>query len=65
MILGLDGSGKTSILYKLILDENIESIPTIDFNMEILRRDNTNITIRDIAGREQFRLIWRNKYANT
>jgi len=34
LMLGLDAAGKTSILYKLKLNENIHTIPTIGFNME-------------------------------
>jgi len=32
--LGLDASGKTSILYKLKLGEIVTTIPTIGFNVE-------------------------------
>ena len=33
-MLGLDGSGKTSILYKMKLGEHITTVPTIGFNVE-------------------------------
>lgn len=33
-MIGLDSSGKTSILYKIKLGENITTIPTIGFNVE-------------------------------
>ena len=34
LILGLDGAGKTTIMYKFKFDENICSVPTIGFNVE-------------------------------
>ena len=33
LILGLDGAGKTTILYSLKLGEVIKTIPTIGFNV--------------------------------
>jgi len=34
LMLGLDAAGKTTILYRLKLDENLHTVPTIGFNME-------------------------------
>jgi hypothetical protein len=34
LIFGIDASGKTAILYKLLLGECISTIPTIGFNVE-------------------------------
>ena len=34
LMVGLDAAGKTTILYKLKLGENINTIPTIGFNVE-------------------------------
>ena len=34
LMLGLEGSGKTSILYRYKLDDLITTIPTIGFNCE-------------------------------
>lgn len=33
LLLGLDNAGKTTILYKIKLNENIQTIPTIGFNV--------------------------------
>lgn len=33
LILGLDGAGKTTILYQTILGETVNTIPTIGFNV--------------------------------
>lgn len=34
LILGLDGAGKTTILYRLQVGEVVTTIPTIGFNVE-------------------------------
>lgn len=34
LMVGLDGAGKTTILYKLKLNEVVTTIPTIGFNIE-------------------------------
>lgn len=34
LMLGLDGAGKTSILYQFKLNESVNSVPTIGFNVE-------------------------------
>jgi GTPase SAR1 family protein len=45
LILGLDASGKTSILYKLKLGEIVTTIPTIGFNVETVLYNKTSLTI--------------------
>jgi GTPase SAR1 family protein len=34
IMIGLDGAGKTTILYKLQLGESVTTVPTIGFNVE-------------------------------
>ena len=34
LMIGLDSAGKTTIVYKLKLNENVSTIPTIGFNVE-------------------------------
>lgn len=34
LILGLDGAGKTTILYQMKLNETVAAVPTIGFNVE-------------------------------
>ena len=50
LLIGLDSAGKTSILYKLKLGENINTVPTIGFNVETVEYKNINFTIWDIGG---------------
>jgi len=46
-MLGLDAAGKTTILYRLQLGEDVHSIPTIGFNVETVEYKNISFTIWD------------------
>lgn len=61
LMLGMDAAGKTSILYKLKLDENVETIPTLGFNVETLWHGNLQLIVWDI-GQEQKYLIETNNW---
>ena len=51
VILGLDGAGKTTILYKMTHKITVESpIRTIGFNVETLKYKNFEFTCWDIGG---------------
>merc|ERR1712241_146977 len=63
--LGLDGSGKTSILFKLKQNEFVPTIPTIGFNVETLEFKNVKITLWDVGGQHKLRPLWKHYYLNT
>merc|ERR1712216_153901 len=65
LMLGLDAAGKTSILYKLKLNELVTSIPTIGFNVESLKYKNLDMTIWDVGGQDKIRALWRFYYHGT
>lgn len=50
LLIGLDAAGKTSILNKITVGENMASVPTIGFNVEKLKYKNLNFSIWDIGG---------------
>lgn len=50
LMLGLDGAGKTTILFKLKLGEVVSSIPTIGFNVETVEYKNIKFTVWDVGG---------------
>jgi len=50
LMLGLDGAGKSTILYKLKLGEVLSTVPTIGFNVETLEYNNISFTVWDIGG---------------
>ena len=64
VLLGLDFSGKTTILYRLKLDEFINAVTTIGFNAEKVRaRTGKSKGVRfrfwDAGGSEKLRPLWK------
>lgn len=55
LMLGLDGAGKTTILYKLKLGEVVATIPTIGFNVETLQYKRLRFTVWDVGGQDKIR----------
>ncbi|RXG70639.1 E3 ubiquitin-protein ligase TRIM23, partial [Armadillidium vulgare] len=62
--LGLDGAGKTSILFKLKNDEFVSTIPTIGFNVETIEL-NSSLLFGMFGGQPKLRPLWRHYYFNT
>lgn len=52
LMLGLDASGKTTILYKLKLGD-VATVPTIGFNVEAVEYKNISFTVRDVGGQDK------------
>ncbi|KAK9077192.1 hypothetical protein SSX86_005528 [Deinandra increscens subsp. villosa] len=65
LMLGLDDSGKTAILYKLKLGDFVATVPTIGFNVEALEYKNIRFTVWDVGGQESIRALWRYYYRST
>ncbi|EGC33944.1 hypothetical protein DICPUDRAFT_35934 [Dictyostelium purpureum] len=62
LMLGLDGAGKTTILYKLMLNEVVTTISTLGYNVETIQHKHLNLTLWDLAGEERIRSLWRPFY---
>ncbi|KAL7715365.1 ADP-ribosylation factor [Entamoeba marina] len=65
LMVGLDAAGKTAILYKLKIGENVHTIPTIGFNVETVDYKNIHFTIWDVGGQTILRPLWRHYYEGT
>ncbi|CAG5129341.1 unnamed protein product [Candidula unifasciata] len=66
LLLGLDAAGKTTILYKIKLNENVSTIPTIGFNVETVTPvKGVTFTMWDVGGQEKIRCLWRHYFENT
>lgn len=65
LILGLDNAGKTTLLYKLQLNQIIETVPTIGFNVETVTYNNLQLQVWDLGGQGTIRPYWRCYYPNT
>merc|ERR1711957_643938 len=65
LVLGLDNSGKTTIL-KAMSDEDATNImPTQGFNIKSLTQDGFKLNVWDIGGQREIRPYWKNYYENT
>lgn len=66
LMVGLDAAGKTTILYKLKLNETVSTIPTIGFNVETVSPcKGLTFTVWDVGGQEKIRPLWRHYFQNT
>ena len=66
LILGLDGAGKTTILYRLQVGEVVTTIPTIGFNVEQVTYKNLKFQVWDLGGQTSIRyeLIFLSVFAD-
>ncbi|OZJ06746.1 hypothetical protein BZG36_00289 [Bifiguratus adelaidae] len=65
IIVGLDNAGKTTVLYKLLLNEVVTTTPTIGSNVEEISYKNIKFLMWDIGGQESLRPSWKTYYADT
>eukprot|EP00618_Florenciella_parvula_P026092 CAMPEP_0119480728 /NCGR_PEP_ID=MMETSP1344-20130328/9406_1 /TAXON_ID=236787 /ORGANISM="Florenciella parvula, Strain CCMP2471" /LENGTH=189 /DNA_ID=CAMNT_0007515065 /DNA_START=88 /DNA_END=657 /DNA_ORIENTATION=+ len=65
LLLGLDAAGKTTILYKMKLGENLQTIPTIGFNVETVTYKQLNFTMWDVGGQAKIRALWKHYFIGT
>ena len=62
LMIGLDGAGKTTIMYKMKMNETVRTIPTIGFNLETLEYKGLKMTMWDIGGQDKIRDLWKHYY---
>ena len=63
VIVGLDGAGKTTVLYNLQFGEEIENtVPTLGFNVENLQVNKTKFKAWDLGGQHKLRELWHYYY---
>ncbi|PVU96144.1 hypothetical protein BB559_002499 [Furculomyces boomerangus] len=65
LMLGLDAAGKTTILYKLKLNQSVTTIPTVGFNVETVTYKNIKFNVWDVGGQDKIRPLWRHYYTGT
>ncbi|KAJ7987608.1 hypothetical protein DPEC_G00328240 [Dallia pectoralis] len=64
VVIGLDAAGKTSLLYRLKLNEFVKTIPTKGFNTEKIKvavggSRTVTFQVWDVGGQEKLRPLWR------
>ena len=62
LFLGLDGAGKTTILYQLKHGEFVPPMPTLGFNVETIDRGNFTYTVWDVAMKKDIRVPVKHYY---
>eukprot|EP00435_Cladocopium_sp_Y103_P037465 s430_g9.t3 len=67
LMVGLESSGKSSILQKLQLGKVATSTPAEGYQVESLQYKNTSITVLDVGGEKQEKLrpLWRQYFKGT
>ena len=65
LMLGLDASGKTTILYRLKLGQSVTTIPTVGFNVETVSYKNVRFNVWDVGGQDKIRPLWKHYYTGT
>ncbi|TPP60455.1 ADP-ribosylation factor [Fasciola gigantica] len=64
LIIGLDNSGKTTILNQLkAKDDCMDFVPTVGFNVERVKRSSLSITCFDMSGHYRYRSLWEKYYS--
>ena len=62
LMVGLDAAGKTTVLYKLKLNETVVTQPTIGFNCETVKYKAMEMTMFDVGGQTKLRSLWHHYY---
>ncbi|KAL7538154.1 hypothetical protein ACHAWF_006015 [Thalassiosira exigua] len=65
LVLGLDNSGKTTILKQLGNESIDEVMPTQGFNVKSLVQNSFKLNVWDIGGQKTIRPYWRNYFDRT
>ncbi len=70
VMLGLDSAGKSTVLYRMKLDQYVSTVPTVGFNCEKVKGQSgkakgVSFNIWDVGGQEKVRPLWRSYTRNT
>eukprot|EP00179_Madagascaria_erythrocladioides_P005737 CAMPEP_0198309350 /NCGR_PEP_ID=MMETSP1450-20131203/1745_1 /TAXON_ID=753684 ORGANISM="Madagascaria erythrocladiodes, Strain CCMP3234" /NCGR_SAMPLE_ID=MMETSP1450 /ASSEMBLY_ACC=CAM_ASM_001115 /LENGTH=442 /DNA_ID=CAMNT_0044012103 /DNA_START=129 /DNA_END=1454 /DNA_ORIENTATION=- len=70
LMVGLDASGRTTVLYQWKLGSVVTTIPTIGFNVETIEYNHEKLgrfalTCWDVGGCDKIRPLWRHYFQNT
>ena len=50
-------------MYKLKLDQDVTTIPTVGFNVETVTYKNTKFNVWDVGGQDKIRPLWRHYFS--
>lgn len=60
---GTSANTTPAILYKLKLDQDVTTIPTVGFNVETVTYKNTKFNVWDVGGQDKIRPLWRHYFS--
>lgn len=52
-----------AILYKLKLNQDVTTIPTVGFNVETVTYKNVKFNVWDVGGQDKIRPLWRHYFS--
>jgi ADP-ribosylation factor-like protein 8 len=58
VVIGLENSGKTTLLSVLAHGQPVETVPTIGLNVKVFKKGKVHMKCWDIGGQEQYRSEW-------
>lgn len=58
VLIGLENSGKTTLLNQLEMGEALPTIPTLGLNVKNLKKGGVSMKVWDIGGQVQYRAEW-------
>src|SRR5438477_8800226 len=53
----------SAILYKLKLNQDVTTIPTVGFNVETVTYKNVRFNVWDVGGQDKIRPLWRHYFS--
>uniref|UniRef100_A0A8C3P6S5 ARF like GTPase 13A n=1 Tax=Chrysemys picta bellii TaxID=8478 RepID=A0A8C3P6S5_CHRPI len=65
LVVGLDNTGKTSLIMEIQRGEELIVLPTTKPNQTELRVDRFEVSLVDLSGGQRLRGTWRNHYGDT
>ncbi|TQV91235.1 ARF-like GTPase ARLP2 [Cordyceps javanica] len=66
LLMGLDYAGKTTLLYRWLLNKTVEAIPTVGFNVETIKYPaGYAFEVWDVGGCDKIRPLYRHYFQNT
>jgi Arf/Sar family protein len=57
-LVGLENSGKTTLLNVLSVGQAIETYPTVGLNVKMVKKQGVSLKVWDLGGQERFRPEW-------
>lgn len=61
----IDAQFASAILYKLKLNQDVTTIPTVGFNVESVTYKNVKFNVWDVGGQDKIRPLWRHYFSGT